>query len=206
MNELLAATGNPGKLREIKDVLSAAAPDISVYSPDHFGIHEIPEEKGETFLENSREKSLFYSRKKGGILTLADDSGLAVDALEGLPGVHSARYSGPGSDDHRNVEKLLKELEGRPDRKARFICVLTLSLNGRVIGSFTGEVIGTITEERRGTGGFGYDPVFYYPPLEKTFGELQASEKNRVSHRAAALNQLRDYLSAHPGVLHHGHP
>jgi len=206
MSDLLAATANPGKLKEITEVLSAAVPGISVFHPGHFGIREIPEEKGETFLENSREKAVFYSRKKRGICTLADDSGLAVDALGGLPGVHSARYSGPESDDHRNVEKLLKELKGESRRKARFICVLTLSFDGRVIRYFTGEVSGMIAEERRGTGGFGYDPVFFYPPLGKTFGELNPPEKNRISHRAAALNLVKKYLLANPGVLHNGLP
>lgn len=193
--KLLAATQNKGKIKEIEKILAEASLDIQVFSLADFNIFADCPETGDTFLANSIEKSLYYSRMAGEIYTAADDSGLTVEALGGRPGVHSARYSGEPKDDERNIQKLLLELDGVENRKAKFVTVVTLSKNGSVIGSFTGEVEGVLLKEKRGTGGFGYDPIFYYPPFQKTFAELSTEEKNRISHRAAAFNKLKSFLN-----------
>ena len=195
MMDLLAATKNKGKIKEIDRLIKESPLDVNVYSLDDFNIFADCPETGDTFLDNSIEKSLFYSRLAADIYTAADDSGLAVDALGGKPGVHSARYAGEPKDDEKNIQKLLKELSGVENRKARFVTVVTLSRNGRVIESFTGEVEGILLREKKGTGGFGYDPIFYYPPFQKTFAELTTEEKNRISHRANAFKKLISYLN-----------
>lgn len=194
MLNILTATTNTGKAREIKNLLVSLFPDIKVLTLKGTGITEVSPETGETFLDNSMEKSLFYSRLRPGMLTLGDDSGLVVDSLQGRPGINSARYAGDNSDDEKNISRLLYEMEGREDRNAKFVSVITLSKNGSVIKSFSGEVTGILLEKKRGTNGFGYDPIFFFPPLEKTFAELSTIEKNRVSHRSEALRKLRDYL------------
>ena len=204
MADLLVATTNRGKILEIRTILSQVFPGIELTTPTDLGILDSPEETGDTFLENSIEKSLFYSRSSKGILTIADDSGLEVDSLEGLPGVISARYGGPESNDDKNISKLLTELEGKDDRNAQFVSVITLSMNGSDIRSFRGEVKGVIIDERRGSNGFGYDPVFFYQPLQMTFAELPAGEKNLISHRASALRKLRDFLAENKGLLKYG--
>ena len=196
MLNLLAATTNKGKIREIEQLFKGSSPGIRLYSLLDFNIDIDCPETGETFLENAEEKSLFYSRIKADIYTAADDSGLAVEALGGKPGVRSARYAGQPKDDEKNIEKLLLELKNIQNRKAKFVTVVTLSQNGKIIKSFTGEVEGVILKEKRGTGGFGYDPVFYYPPLQKTFAELTTEEKNKISHRAIAFKKLKDFLLA----------
>lgn len=192
--KLLAATTNEGKIREIKKLLKESSLEIEFYSLADFNITVDCPETGDTFLENSIEKSLFYSRMKRDMYTIADDSGLAVEALGGRPGVHSARYAGEPKDDEKNIQKLLRELDYVENRKAKFVTVVTLAKNGRVIKSFTGEVEGIILKEKRGTGGFGYDPIFYYPPFQKTFAQLTAEEKNQISHRAIAFNKLKSFL------------
>ncbi len=153
------------------------------------------EETGRTFLENARAKSLHYG-KLSGLLTLAEDSGLEIEALDGEPGVYSARYSGPGATDAKNVRKVLKKLEGIPreKRRARFVCAMVLSDKGRVVYEIRGEVHGTIASAPRGTGGFGYDPIFTYHPFRRTFAELASDEKNAVSHRGRALRKLAAFL------------
>jgi XTP/dITP diphosphohydrolase len=192
--DLLAATTNKGKIKEIERLFKGSSPGVRLYSLSDYNIDIDCPETGETFLENAVEKSLFYSRIKGNIYTVADDSGLAVEALGGKPGVRSARYAGQPKNDEKNIEKLLLELKESKNRKAKFVTVVTLSQNGKTIKSFTGEVEGIILEEKRGTGGFGYDPVFYYPPLQKTFAELTTEEKNKISHRANAFKKLKDFL------------
>lgn len=192
--KLLAATTNQGKIREIEKLLKESSLEIEVCSLADFNITADCPETGETFLENSIEKSLFYSRMKRDMYTIADDSGLAVEALAGRPGVHSARYAGEPKDDEKNIRKLLKELTNVQDRKAKFVTVVTLCKNGKVIESFTGEVEGIVLKEKKGTGGFGYDPIFYYPPLHKTFAQLTAEEKNQISHRAIAFKKLKSFL------------
>jgi XTP/dITP diphosphohydrolase len=192
--KLLAATTNEGKIREIEELLKGSFLEIEFYSLADFNITADCPETGETFVENSIEKSLFYSRMKRDMYTIADDSGLAVAALGGRPGVHSARYAGGPKDDEKNIQKLLLELNDAANRQATFVAVVTLAKNGRVIKSFTGEVEGIILKEKRGTGGFGYDPIFYYPPLQKTFAQLTAEEKNQISHRAIAFKKLKLFL------------
>ncbi len=201
MVDLLVATTNKGKIREIRAVLSGSIKELRLFTPEDFGITISPDETGETFLENSIEKSVFYSQLKRGILTIADDSGLMVDSLDGSPGIRSARYSGVNSDDRKNIIKLLNKLKNKQNRDAGFISVITLSKNGEVIRSFKGEVRGKIINDQRGKNGFGYDPVFYYEPLRKTFAELSENEKNRISHRSIALNKLKNCLTEKMGKV-----
>lgn len=190
---LLLATTNRGKVREIKKILRGLGFKIeSLAEYPEFGTFK---ERGKTFEENSRGKSLFYSQKYPG-LVLAEDSGLEVEALCGKPGVRSARFAGPKATDNQNISKLLRLLRYIPPekRQARFVCVATLTQNGRLIKSFKGQVRGKIIATPLGRNGFGYDPVFYYPPLRKTFAQLTAEEKNNISHRGRALRKLRKFL------------
>ena len=131
---------------------------------------------------------------------IADDSGLAVDALDGAPGVRSARYAGPNASSAERMEKLLAEMRARgsEDRRARFVCVIALAVPGRVVAVFSDKVEGEILEDPRGTGGFGYDPIFFFGPAGKSFAEMSADEKNRYSHRAKAFRKLADFLASSP--------
>jgi len=193
---LLIATTNRGKAREIAAALSA--PRIGFLSLVEAGINSICPETGETLAANARAKAEFYSRESG-LLTLAEDSGLEVEALQGGPGVLSARFSGPGATDPKNVTKVLRLLSSvsRSGRRARFVCVMALGRNGRVLEVVRGVVHGTVAEKPRGSSGFGYDPVFYYHPLRKTFAELTPNEKNAVSHRGRALAAMKPLLARH---------
>lgn len=158
-------------------------------------------EDGNTFEANARKKALYYSRFADEPV-FADDSGLCVDALDGGPGVFSARFSGPDADDEANNQKLLSTLSGLPvhRRAAHYACVIALAQRERILTVVEGRADGLIQDERRGTGGFGYDPYFFYPPLGKTFAELSLGEKFRVSHRGKAFRKLLDYVkSAAPG-------
>ncbi len=148
-------------------------------------------------LENARIKSLFYSRRWPDLI-LAEDSGLEIDALRGAPGVHSARFSHPKPTDEKNNSKVLRLLQGIPERnrRARFVCTLVLSKGGQIIKEIRGEVLGRIASEPKGYKGFGYDPLFYYPPLRKTFAELSAEKKNAVSHRGRAIGELKEFLES----------
>jgi XTP/dITP diphosphohydrolase len=154
-------------------------------------------EQGKTFSENARAKALFYSRKWPG-LTLAEDSGLEIKALGGAPGVLSARFSRPRASDAKNNRKILRLLGNGPAsvRRARFICVMVLAREGRIIKEFRGQVSGRIGLAPRGASGFGYDPLFYYPPLRRTFAELPPDVKNTVSHRGRAVRKLRAFLES----------
>jgi XTP/dITP diphosphohydrolase len=187
---LYCATTNPGKLREFQLALA----DSFAVEPLP-GLDSIPpcDETGVTFEDNAVQKALYYSKHCDGFV-FVDDSGLAVDALEGAPGVYSARYAGPGATDDANNRLLLDRMRGIPDRSARFICVVALAQSGRLVRTFRGEVAGHLTEEKRGANGFGYDPLFYYPPFGCTFGEAPLAEKMKVSHRSKALSLMRDYL------------
>lgn len=153
-------------------------------------------ETGETFQENARGKSLHYGRGWRGI-SLGEDSGLSVDALDGKPGVHSARFAGPKSRDDDNIRKLLSLLEGldRERRRARFVSCMALSRSGTILIEITETVEGVILTGPQGDGGFGYDPVFFYPPLDRTFAQLTPEEKNLVSHRGRALVALKRFLA-----------
>jgi XTP/dITP diphosphohydrolase len=188
---LHCATGNAGKLREFR--LAARRFGIEVLElPD---LRQIPacEETGLTFEENAILKAAHYGRHAPGLL-FADDSGLEVDALEGAPGVVSARYAGPGATDAENNALLLGNLRGREDRRARFVCVIALADCGRAVRTFRGVVEGEILEAARGREGFGYDPLFFYPPSRKSFGEISVEEKMDVSHRGKALRALFQFV------------
>ncbi len=152
-------------------------------------------EDGNSFEENARKKALHYSRHAPGLI-FADDSGLSVDALGGAPGIFSARFAGPTADDARNNQKLLEELRGVParDRSAHYVCVIALAEGGHLLTVVEGRANGFILDAPRGQGGFGYDPLFYFPPLHKTFAELITEEKFAVSHRGGAFRKLLEYL------------
>ncbi|MGD9495559.1 MAG: RdgB/HAM1 family non-canonical purine NTP pyrophosphatase [Armatimonadota bacterium] len=154
-------------------------------------------ETGRSFAENARQKAFAVARATG-LLALADDSGLVVDALGGQPGVRSARYAGEGATQQQLIAKLLRELQGVPSsqRTARFVCALSLCSPAGEVGSWEGSVEGLITQQPRGEGGFGYDPVFYYPPDGMTFAQMRPERKNEVSHRGQALRAFRRELPA----------
>jgi XTP/dITP diphosphohydrolase len=195
--KILVASGNPGKLAELKSMLGDGIKwvGLSDFSP----IEEI-EEDGATFAENARKKALGYARATG-LWTIADDSGLVVDALGGEPGVKSARFSGEkasdrGLLDHKNMEKVLKLLKGVPaeSRTARFVCHLCLASPEKVLLETEGTLEGVIAKEERGENGFGYDPIFFVPELNKTVAELSREEKNGISHRGNAIRKLKPLL------------
>ncbi len=190
---LLVATTNRGKARELRHGLRRSA--VRIVTLDDLGIRSEYRETGATFAENARGKSLHYSSLSG-LPTLADDSGLEIEALGGAPGVYSARFSGPGATDARNIDKVLRLLTRVPDRerKARFVCCMVLSRGGRVLKTARGVVRGRIIREPRGESGFGYDPVFFYRPLGRTFGELSTVEKEAISHRGRALARMIAFL------------
>jgi XTP/dITP diphosphohydrolase len=192
--KLLIATTNPGKFREIRSLLQEDDSPFELLSLADLGIDTPYPETGKTFQENAEGKSIFYSRLAPDILTVGEDSGLTVDALGGRPGIHSARFAGPEAANERNIEKLLEDMRSHADRRAAFMAVLALSKNGRLIKSFRGTVEGILLKEKKGSGGFGYDPVFYYPPRKKTFAELPIEEKNRISHRSQAFKKLKEFL------------
>ncbi|MGB7294246.1 MAG: RdgB/HAM1 family non-canonical purine NTP pyrophosphatase [Candidatus Aminicenantales bacterium] len=191
--KIVLATSNPGKLREIRHYFEGL-PLTLLFLKD-IGATENVEEKGKTFLENARLKSLAYSCLSE-YPTLAEDSGLVVEHLGGAPGVLSARFSDPGATDERNIQKLLRLLAGIPwsERRARFVCQLVLSQRGRILKEYCGQVRGYVALEKKGDRGFGYDPVFFYGPFRKTFGQVPAERKNTVSHRGRALKKMRLYL------------
>ena len=186
---LVVATTNAGKAREIAAALSGFP--VRILSLADLGLASEYPETEVTFARNARGKAAFYSGLSGH-WTLAEDSGLAVDALSGAPGVFSARFSGPQATDDRNNRKLLQLLRGLPPAKRRacFVCCMALARQGRVVKQVTGRVRGRILEAGRGGFGFGYDPLFYYRPLSRTFGELPPPIKNAISHRGRALAKM----------------
>lgn len=185
---IVIATNNKNKLVEFKNLLKETS--IEVKSLADFG--PIPEavEDGSTFDENAYKKAHHTARILG-IPAIADDSGLCVDALGGAPGVYSARYAGENATDSENCKKLLEELEGKSDRKAHFSCVLSIAVPSGPALTYEAHCDGIILNEPRGTSGFGYDPLFYFEELGKTFAELSMDEKNRVSHRGKALAEVK---------------
>jgi XTP/dITP diphosphohydrolase len=197
---LLVASSNQGKLREYQALAGPAGTSLAgqridlAFIPD-FDSLPIFEEIWPTFAENAAGKALHYSRLAEGIV-IADDSGLVVPALGGAPGVLSARYAGPGASDLDRLHKLLGELHGKKgdDREARFVCVVAVAKAGNVCGLFSAAAEGTILEELRGQGGFGYDPVFFFPGLEKTYAEISREEKNLYSHRGKAFHKALEFL------------
>lgn len=196
-SRVLIATTNAGKRREIARILDglpieflslAEGPEI----PE-------PEETGTTFAENARLKARYYSAATG-LTVIAEDSGLVIDALDGEPGIHSARYGGPGAVDYPAKFRLIYEklkVRGLETSPARFVCALALASGDRILFEAEGRVEGTIAPSPRGTGGFGYDPLLYFPPHRRTLAELSEVEKAAVSHRGQAFRKLRDYLT-HP--------
>lgn len=193
--KLLIATTNPGKVAEFRKLLAGLP--IRVIGPEDL-TQAVPDciEKGGSFCENARIKARHWFNHSG-LASLADDSGLAVEALDGAPGIYSARFAGDGATDKDNLERLLERLHGvdHSERGASFICCLALCRTNNSLVMFQGRCDGVILDHPRGRGGFGYDPVFYYPPLGKTFAQLDTEGKNRVSHRGRALQSLREWLS-----------
>jgi XTP/dITP diphosphohydrolase len=191
LQTIVLATHNKGKLREFRNLLLPMKSRI--LSLSDVAISTEFEESGNSFAENARLKAIACSDLIQ-LPVLADDSGLEVEALGGRPGIHSARYAGPGATDSDRVRKLLEELEmAAGERDARFVCALALARDGLLLQESEGECRGIIAEEPRGQNGFGYDPVFFFPELGKTFAELDEHEKNRYSHRARAVASfLRD--------------
>lgn len=185
---LVIATRNQGKTAEIRDLLEGYP--ITIKNLEDFG--PIPEvvEDGDTFDDNAYKKSSFTARVLG-YPAIADDSGLVVDALDGAPGVHSARYAGPDATDAERCSKLLEALENQTNRKAAFHCVISIAVPAGPALTYEGRCEGTILTEPVGSNGFGYDPVFLYPPLNKTFAQLTIPEKSQVSHRGRALQEVR---------------
>ena len=207
MKRVLVATSNPGKIRDLAG--AAAAHNIQIETLANLASLPPVIEDGATFNANARKKAEYYSRHAGGELVIADDSGLEVDALGGAPGVRSARYAADehdadedsgnsNSDDEANNARLLRELHAVPDgsRTGRFVCVIAAARDGRTLGIFRGKAEGIILHAPRGSNGFGYDPLFYFPEIGKTFAELTAEEKAHYSHRGAAFRAFLEWEDA----------
>jgi XTP/dITP diphosphohydrolase len=205
MRQILIATSNAGKLRDFAG--AAARHGVEISGLPGFATLPAVVEDGDTFEANARKKAEEYSRHVSDEIVVADDSGLEVDALNGAPGVHSARYAAPellGTEPHEagtntgddaNNARVLRELKNVPARKrtGRFVCMLAAARDGRTLATFRGVAEGIILDAPRGSNGFGYDPLFYFPQIQKTFAELSAEEKSRYSHRGAAFRQFLDW-------------
>lgn len=199
MKRLVIASNNEGKIKEIKRVLANFP--VEVLSLKDMGLDIDVEEDGLTFEDNAKKKSVeiykeLIRRNESNFIVMSDDSGLEVDYLNGEPGVFSARYAGEHGNDKKNNEKLLLNLSGVSDdnRKARFVCQLALINDKNEYRTVRGTVDGYILEEEKGNGGFGYDPLFFYKPLNKSFGELTMEEKNEISHRGVALQKVKEII------------
>ena len=201
MKKILIASSNPGKLRDFAG--AAAAHDLRLTGIPNFASLPAVIEDGATFEENARKKAEQYSLAVPGEIVLADDSGLEVDALKGAPGVHSARYAADephkadnNTDDDANNARVLRELSGVPfeKRAGRFVCVIAAARDGRTLATFRGVAEGVILDHLRGTSGFGYDPMFYFPQVQKTFAELTPEEKAVYSHRGAAFRSFLEWF------------
>ena len=188
---LVIASGNPGKITEIQKLLAGFP--IEIKSLTDFGPIPQVQEDGETFDENAYKKASFTSKILG-IPALADDSGLVVEALGGAPGVLSARYAGENATDEQRVAKLLKAMKGQTHRNAAFECVLSIAVPSGPALTYEARCEGLIAQQPAGQNGFGYDPIFFYPPLNKTFGQMTIAEKSQVSHRGKALNELQQEI------------
>lgn len=210
MKRVLVATSNEGKIRDL--VGAAAVHDIQIATLPNFAALPSVIEDGLTFDANARKKAEQYSHYSEGELVIADDSGLEVDALRGAPGVRSARYAtdehnslddAANSADEANNARLLRELHDVPDefRTGRFVCAIAVARNGHTLATFHGTAEGVILHAPRGSNGFGYDPLFFFPQIEKTFAELTAEEKAQYSHRGAAFRQFLEWAD-HLGDLH----
>jgi XTP/dITP diphosphohydrolase len=195
---LLIATTNPGKMREILEILDGIPFELRTLS-EFPGIAE-PEETGSTFAANARLKALYYAAQSG-LPAVADDSGIEIEALDNGPGVHSARWQ--GTNYPTKFAAIYRELEARglTTSPARFVAHVALADRGEIIAEAIGVIAGEIAREPRGSRGFGYDPIFYYPPYGCTLAEVDGARKAAVSHRGRAFRQLRDRLMADPGLL-----
>ena len=202
VKRVLIATSNPGKLRDFAG--AAAVHNIEIAGIPNFFSLPLVVEDGLTFEHNARKKAEEYSAYAPGAIVLADDSGLEIDALNGAPGVHSARYAADephladaNSNDELNNARVVRELNGIPPEKrtARFVCVLAAARDGKTLATFRGTAEGIVHDAPRGMNGFGYDPLFYFPDLEKTFAELSAEEKSKYSHRGAAFRQFLNWCA-----------
>ena len=205
MKRVLIATSNAGKLRDFAG--AAAAHGIEIAGIPNFSSLPLAVEDGQTFEENARKKAEEYSGYVPGEIVVADDSGIEIDALGGAPGVHSARYAAPdvhgtqphladtNTDDELNNARVLRELQGvAPEKRTgRFVCVLAAARDGKTLETFRGTAEGVILDAPRGANGFGYDPLFYFPQIHKTFAELSAEEKSKYSHRGAAFREFLEW-------------
>jgi len=200
MRRVLIATSNPGKLRDFAG--AAALHGIEIAGIPNFSSLPLAVEDGKTFEQNARKKAEEYSRYVPGEIVVADDSGIEIDALGGAPGIHSARYAADephladaNTDDEANNARVLRELKGLPaeQRTGRFVCILAVARDGETLDTFRGVAEGLILDAPRGTNGFGYDPLFYFPQIQKTFAELSPEEKSKYSHRGAAFHKFLDW-------------
>lgn len=215
MRRILIATSNPGKLRDFAG--AALRHGVEIAGIPNFSSLPTIVEDGLTFEENARKKTEGYSRYVRGEIVVADDSGLEIDALNGAPGVHSARYAAPdlhnkepheadaNTDDEANNARVLRELKNVPleKRNGRFVCVLAAARDGKTLATFRGTAEGIILDAPRGRSGFGYDPLFYFPQIQKTFAELTAEEKSEFSHRGAAFQQFLNWCDENSSLKSH---
>ena len=199
MKRLILASNNKKKIKEMKEILKELDLDVKSLESENINIEVV--EDGKTFEENAEKKAkeiyeFLLKRGDENFIVLADDSGLMVDFLKGEPGIYSARYAGEHGNDTKNNEKLLKNLSGvdKENRVAKFVCQLALFTDLGEYFKVTGDVKGYIIEELHGEGGFGYDPLFFYEPLNKTFAQLTSEEKNEISHRGVALKELKTII------------
>jgi len=198
---LLVATTNPNKLREIRGIFTGV--DVELMGLDAFPQTPEPDETGRTFAENAREKAVYYSTALG-VPAVAEDSGLEIDGLGGEPGVESARYGGPAASTYAQKFALVYgglRARGALGSPARFVCALAVADGSRILFEARGTIEGRISDSPVGDGGFGYDPIFFYPPLGRTLAQLTEAEKARVSHRGQAFRQLRDRLAGDPALV-----
>jgi len=216
MRKILIATSNPGKLRDFAG--AAQRHGVEIAGIPGFSSFPSVVEDGLTFEANARKKAEAYSRHVPGEIVIADDSGLEVDALKGAPGVHSARYAAPdlenkqpheasaNMDDKANNARVLRELNAIPpaQRSGRFVCVLAAARDGKTLATFRGTAEGIVLDSPRGTNGFGYDPLFYFPQIEKTFAELSAKDKSKYSHRGAAFRKFLEWCDDSAGMTDGG--
>ena len=195
------ASSNPGKLREYRALAEPVGTSVDLSFVPILDSIAVFEEIWPTIAENAAGKALHFSRFAEGIV-IADDSGLVVPALGGAPGVLSARYAGPEASDAERVQKVLGEMRGKKgeDRRARFVCVVAVAESGKVLGLFSASADGILLEEPRGHDGFGYDPIFFFPALGKTYAEISRDEKNLHSHRGKAFHKALDFLLAAPST------
>lgn len=192
--KFVLASQNPGKLREMRGILSGLG--VEVVLPSELGLHVDVEETGSTFAENALLKARAVAQASG-LAAIADDSGLCVDALQGAPGVYTARYGGPGLDDAGRCQLLLRNMHGLSPRTCHFESAIACVFPDGTVLTAAGRCDGTVAYAPMGTDGFGYDPIFFVPRLKKTFAQLTAEEKNAISHRGRALRAFQETLTAY---------